>query len=153
MRWPLLSVFVILAACSSSSSASPDSAAAEGARPPGDAGSCTGTCCALPEPGTSCDADAAETCAWAVTCATGLVISREVTCTSGKWASTSDCPDEGKNDARGCPARQPENGADCEPITNGAPCGYVLECPAYRKSATAVCSGRKWQTTPLGACD
>lgn len=147
MRWL---VFVFVAACSSS----PEPLPSEPARAPGSAvGSCTGTCCALPEPGTACDADAAQTCAWAVTCKTGLVASREVTCESGKWTSTSDCPEEGTKDARGCPASQPENGTDCESLLNGGPCGYVVQCTGYRKSATAQCSGGKWQTTPLGACD
>ena len=67
----------------------------------------------------------------------------------------------GQTDARGCPARQPENGTPCtvNQSTGFQQCGYVLECTAYRKSAVAQCfnngtnGGTTWNTTPLGTCD
>jgi hypothetical protein len=122
------------------------------------AAQCTGTCCDKPAPGTSCEgADASDTCTWAVTCPTGLVLGYEVTCTSGTWQVTVDCPKDGETDARGCPSRQPDNDAPCDLTTssNGiqTQCGYVLQCTGYRKSALATCSANKWQTTPLGTCD
>lgn len=111
----------------------------------------------LPVEGEACDATKDTTCSWAVTCPTGLVLPYEVTCTNGAWQVTNGCPEEGKTDARGCPARQPENGTTCSLSPNTFQCGYVLECTGYRKSALAQCSGNAtsgtWSTSPLGTCD
>lgn len=113
----------------------------------------------LPVEGEACDAAKDTTCSWAVTCKSGLVLPFELTCTNGKWEVTNGCPEEGKTDARGCPASQPENGASCTLAPNNSQCGYVLECTSYRKTALAQCtndgsgSGSTWRTTPLGTCD
>lgn len=166
-------VFTVLlvAACSSEESLNPqplppEEEGSRNAAPPGAAGdssnlgSCSGTCCSKPAEGTACNTTSDTTCTWAVTCPTGLVLPYEVTCTNGAWQVTNGCPAEGQTDDRGCPARQPEDGAPCSLTTGGAgSCGYVLECTGYRKSAIAQCfddgtgSGTTWNTTPLGVCD
>lgn len=118
--------------------------------PGGSSGGCSGSCCDRPDAGTRCDGAVDDTCSWGETCPTGLVTLREMICTTGQWQVTSDCPAEGDSDARGCPARQPENGAPC---SVSIACGYVLPCAGYRKTASATCSGNVWATTPLGVCD
>ena len=171
-RAALLFVVAVVAACSSEENLNPQPLPPEdqeGTRNPGppgagdsaNLGSCSGTCCSKPAEGSACDSTADTTCSWAVTCPTGLVLPYELTCTNGVWQLTNGCPAEGQTDSRGCPARQPENGASCELGTSSGSgqCGYVLECTGYRKSALANCfrtgtsSGATWQTTPLGTCD
>lgn len=174
MRMRRAAVFLSLAlaaACSTESSSEPlnpqplpPEQGGEAARAPGSSssggsndgaslGTCSGTCCSKPAEGSPCDGAADTSCTWAVTCASGLVLPYQLTCTDGVWKLTNGCPEEGKTDSRGCPARQPESGTDCALDPNTFQCGYVLECTGYRKSALATCSQNKWQTTPLGTCD
>ena len=163
----------LVAACSSEEQLNPQPLPPEeeNARNPGPGGgaaadgsnfgACNGTCCSKPAEGSACDTTADTTCSWAVTCPTGLVLPYELTCTNGVWQLTNGCPEEGKTDTRGCPARQPENGTACQLQANNFSCGYVLECTGYRKSALAQCfnngsnpnGANTWQTTPIGTCD
>jgi hypothetical protein len=164
-RAVLPGIFLVVAACSSQSSDEqlnpqplPPQDEKGGANGPS-AGSgaatptCTGTCCNKPAEGSACDANADTTCSWAVTCPTGLVLPYEVTCENGTWKVTNACPAEGQVDARGCPAREPENQTPCSLASNTSQCGYVLECTGYRKSALVTCTGGTWQATPLASCD
>jgi hypothetical protein len=132
--------------------------------PQPDSGSCTRECCELPQPGTTCTAEAGATCTYAITCAEGLVLSRETTCQGGLWQATNDCPAAGALDKRGCPGAQPANGTPCtiDPTRGSTQCGYSKTCSAtlcdggncvpVHTSAQATCVNGMWQTTPLGPC-
>lgn len=147
-RLPIFALLGLASACSTTSSGSSDAVN----QPAASTASCDDVCCAMPEAGSPCSSDASTTrCAWAATCESGLVVSREVACSSGVWTSTNDCPTDGGSDLYGCPATQPTAGSAC--ATAGAQCGYALACNGYRKSAVADCDGGAWQTTPLGACN
>jgi hypothetical protein len=164
-RAALVAAIALVAACSSSEeqlNPQPLPPEDQGARDPnqnGTAGAspsfgtCTGTCCEKPAEGSACDANADTTCSWALTCPSGLVIPYEIKCDGGVWKLTNGCPAEGAVDARGCPAREPENGTPCSLTSGTTQCGYVLQCPAYRKSVLATCVNDAWQATPLGPCD
>lgn len=127
-----------------------------------DSGTCTAACCELPVPNTSCAVDAGTTCAYAVTCPEGLVLSRSTTCEAGVWKAVNDCPAAGAVDGRGCPSAQPQKGAPCTLTQPGATCGYTKTCDAkacdggdcvpVRTSAQATCSQGVWVTTPLDPC-
>lgn len=160
-RFAFLPLVVVIAACSTEEQLNPQplppqdegngrSPSAGGAA---DSSLCNGTCCQRPAEGSTCDSSEDTTCSWAVTCPSGLVLPYEVTCMNGTWQLTNGCPKDGETDARGCPAKQPENGSGCALTGSTSQCGYVLQCTNYRKSALATCSGNAWQTTPLGGCD
>jgi hypothetical protein len=150
-------------ACSSKSS--DNAAAATTPRP--DSGSCTTECCELPTPGTSCSGtNPGVSCAYAVTCQEGLVLSRTTTCAgNGYWQVGNDCPSPGGVDERGCPSAQPADKSPCSPPSSSqgfVQCGYsktcdaklcdASDCVSIHKSATAQCVNGVWQSTPLGPC-
>lgn len=155
----VLAAGALALACSSKSS---DPAPLEATGPFPDSGTCNSTCCELPVPNTNCTVDAGTTCAYAVLCSEGLVLSRSTICESGKWKAINDCPAAGAVDGRGCPSAQPQNGAPCTLTEQGATCGYSKTCDAkvcdggacvpIRTSAQAFCSQGVWVTTPLDPC-
>ena len=159
----LLVLTGVIVACSSSSSN--DAPAQAMVTPRVDSGACINSaCCELPVPGTLCSAEAGTTCAYAVTCPEGLVLSRSTTCEASVWKPVNDCPAAGAFDARGCPAAQPINGTPCavDAQSGFAQCGYTKVCMAtscdagvcvpIRASAQATCQQGVWQTTPIGPC-
>jgi hypothetical protein len=157
----LLVLTGVVVACSSSS----NNASSEAATPRADGGNCTSVCCDLPAPGTVCTAEAGTICAYATTCAEGLVILRSTKCSASFWEAIDDCPAAGGFDPRGCPSAQPVDGTPCTVDAQAGPvqCGYSKACSAtscddagkcvpIRASAQALCIQGVWQTTALGPC-